>query len=241
MKTLNTNICKLHDIDMAATMDYVFDNSNKNQYEYIVTPNIDHLARLVDAESATKYKMLYDKAALCICDSRILKKLIKAKYSQDMSVVPGSDLTANLFNDERLIAKRVLIFGGENSVYEEFKTQYNLPDMHHINPSMGFINKPDEVSKLVDKVKQIRPDIIFLAVGSPRQEEFAFKLTSELKHGVALCIGASILFLTGDEKRAPKIMQKLSLEWLHRMFSDTRLFKRYLSNARSLVRIYRAL
>ena len=106
---------------------------------------------------------------------------------------------------------------------------------------MGFINKPDEVDKLIQTIKELKPDLIFLAVGSPRQEEFALKLKATLEHGIALCIGASILFLTGDEKRAPQIMQQLSLEWLHRMFSDTRLFKRYIANALNLVKIYRKL
>ncbi|MDP1777099.1 MAG: WecB/TagA/CpsF family glycosyltransferase, partial [Brevundimonas sp.] len=63
----------------------------------------------------------------------------------------------------------------------------------------------------------------------PKQELFAHALRAAgRKTGVALCVGASVDFLTGRQKRAPRIFQQLSLEWLHRLLSQPRrMFRRY--------------
>ena len=70
----------------------------------------------------------------------------------------------------------------------------------------------------------------FLAVGAPQQETLARMLKARgTARGMALCIGASINFLTGVERRAPQWMQSLGMEWLFRLGSDPRrLAKRYL-------------
>ena len=68
------------------------------------------------------------------------------------------------------------------------------------------------------------------AVGSPQQETIAQMLrTRGVARGLALCIGASLNFITGVEKRAPVWMQKMALEWLYRLMQDPRrLARRYL-------------
>ena len=71
---------------------------------------------------------------------------------------------------------------------------------------------------------------ILLAVGSPQQELIAAEIAALPEaHGTALCIGASIDFLVGRANRAPRWMQRLSLEWLHRLLTNPRRFwRRYL-------------
>ncbi len=71
---------------------------------------------------------------------------------------------------------------------------------------------------------------VFLAVGSPRQEMLAdaIRATGQAT-GLGLCIGASLEFLAGASRRAPRWMQRAGLEWLHRLGSDPRrLARRYL-------------
>jgi N-acetylglucosaminyldiphosphoundecaprenol N-acetyl-beta-D-mannosaminyltransferase len=71
---------------------------------------------------------------------------------------------------------------------------------------------------------------IFLAVGSPRQERLAKCLQERgVATGVGLCIGASLLFLTGSEKRAPKPLRQAGLEWVWRLgINPRRMWRRYL-------------
>jgi hypothetical protein len=72
------------------------------------------------------------------------------------------------------------------------------------------------------------PDIVFVALGSPKQENLIQRIRSVLPHAWWLGVGISFSFLTGDVKRAPRWLQKIGLEWIHRLVQDPkRLFHRY--------------
>ena len=95
---------------------------------------------------------------------------------------------------------------------------------------MGFIKSEYEIQKCIDFVVKTQAPLIFLAVGMPQQEILACRIADRPQaRGVGLCIGASIDFLTGKQRRAPVWVQKAGLEWLHRLLSDPRrLASRYL-------------
>jgi UDP-N-acetyl-D-mannosaminuronic acid transferase (WecB/TagA/CpsF family) len=100
-----------------------------------------------------------------------------------------------------------------------------------MNPPMGFIDDPSEVARCVEFIESCSPfRFCFLAVGAPQQELLARMLKARGKaRGMAFCIGASINFLTGVERRAPPWMQRIGMEWLYRLVHDPgRLAKRYL-------------
>ncbi|HWX12883.1 MAG TPA: WecB/TagA/CpsF family glycosyltransferase, partial [Trinickia sp.] len=83
-------------------------------------------------------------------------------------------------------------------------------------------------------------DIALVCVGSPAQELIAHEL-AELgcKSGVALCVGASIDFLTGKSERAPLLLQKMGLEWAYRLSREPgRLWRRYLIESPRVFRIF---
>jgi len=214
--------------------------ANSEGSDYIVTPNIDHLTRLVIPQEAKTLQPIYDNASLNLCDSRILEKILKLKGHTVKEVIPGSTLTQKLFGDVLNNNSRILVVGGNEDVISRLKAKYHHLTIQHYNPPMGFINKLEEVNKTLDVIKSSNAQYVFLAVGSPRQEVLA-KLIKDhnLINGVALCIGASILFLVGEEKRAPKILQTLHLEWAYRMMQDPkRLVKRYFDNFLKLPKLY---
>ena len=95
---------------------------------------------------------------------------------------------------------------------------------------MGVRNSERLQSIVVNFVCRAKPDITFLAIGAPQSEIVCQQLKqSGQARGLALCIGASLEFITGEKKRAPVWMQRCSLEWLHRLLSEPhRLAYRYL-------------
>jgi len=96
---------------------------------------------------------------------------------------------------------------------------------------MGFIHDPQAVEDCLSFVEAHSPfRYCLLAVGSPQQEMLAHELQRRgIARGLALCIGASINFLTGSERRAPHWMQRCGLEWLYRLLQNpARLAYRYL-------------
>lgn len=200
--------------------------SIKNDYKIVVTPNVDHVVR---ANKDKVFKKLYSEAHISVNDSRILHKLTRLIKLDLGTVIPGSDLTKSII--ERISGKdvKITLIGCSNETVKSVRKKYDLKDVAHYNPPMGFINNPDEIDKCVRFTLENPGRFIFLAVGSPRQEILAKAIQKAGGTGVALCIGASFLFLSGEEKRAPLFMQKLSLEWLFRLLqSPRRLAKRYL-------------
>jgi N-acetylglucosaminyldiphosphoundecaprenol N-acetyl-beta-D-mannosaminyltransferase len=99
-------------------------------------------------------------------------------------------------------------------------------------PPLGFERNEEENDKILYLVEQTRPDLLVVGLGAPKQELWVHANHDRLRAKVALCVGATIDFLAGAKVRAPRWMQRLGLEWLHRMLSDPRrLAKRYARDA----------
>ncbi|MNZ28342.1 putative N-acetylmannosaminyltransferase [compost metagenome] len=204
---------------------------------YIVTPNADHFYRLSEPRNSD-FIAAYANADLRICDSRIIQKLSFAERHRIRNVIPGSDLTHMIVTSEWASKLDLLIVGPEPHELEVIRHKFFLPNLKGYTPPMGFIRSEAEVRKCIDVIKKSQADIVFLAVGSPQQELLAHRIKQTAsdafpKGTVILCIGASFDFLSGKIKRAPIMLQKLHLEWLHRALSNpSRLIPRYWKNFR---------
>jgi N-acetylglucosaminyldiphosphoundecaprenol N-acetyl-beta-D-mannosaminyltransferase len=93
----------------------------------------------------------------------------------------------------------------------------------------------DERKALVAKVRRVRADLLFVALGQPKGELWLAENLEELGVPVSIQIGASLDFLAGRVKRAPLWVQRVGMEWSWRLACEPgRLFNRYLKNARFL-------
>ncbi|WP_226703241.1 WecB/TagA/CpsF family glycosyltransferase [Microbulbifer elongatus] len=223
--------CLLHDMDQNQVLMWLRRQCSAGSYGYVVTPNIDHVQRLYTLSQQSSLVKLYRGAALSLCDSRILQKLLAVTGHKAPAVVTGSGLTAQMFESFLTPRDNIVIIGGSDRLISRLREMYPQLQIAHRNPTMGFINKPDEIESLVAFCHDARSDFIFLAVGSPQQELLAERLGNVLERGTALCIGASLHFIVGEEQRAPAWMQNLSCEWLYRLLvNPRRLAGRYFSN-----------
>ncbi len=199
-----------------------------NDCGYVVTPNADHLIRYVEDKD---FQGLYAEARYVLLDSRFLAHLVRVTTGQAFKVCPGSDLTASLLASLRGSGEPLVLIGATEQQAEKLRGDYLLANLHHYNPPMGFIGDEPEVRKCIDFIVAAGAfRFCFLAVGSPQQEVLARRLAREnLAAGLVLCIGASINFLTGIERRAPGWMRRCGMEWLFRLARNPRrLFYRYL-------------
>lgn len=236
---IDLGLCPIDMLSMRSAAVQISALAKSKAFHYVVTPNIDHLQRLHRASDGDDLLRIYRHASLSLCDSSVLAKLLYLKGIYIQDIVPGSSLTQKLFDDFIDADSRVFIVGGEKETIRKLKYLYPYLSISHVNPSMGFIRKDREVDGLIKRIKQANPDYIFLAVGSPQQEILAAKLAQKLTRGVALCVGASLLFLSGQERRAPDWLQALTCEWLYRLIHNPRrLAKRYFLNIMYLPGIY---
>lgn len=196
---------------------------------YIVTPNSDHVLRCLDESALAD---IYADAFMSLCDSQIVARLARSKGYPVTSVVTGSDLTAALFRDAFQADERISVIGGDGELIAQLRHTYRLKALAHHAPPMGFIDDPAAVEACCQFVREHPAHYVLLAVGSPQQERLAARLAAMPgSQGVVLCIGASLLFLTGREPRAPRWMSRHGLEWLFRLLHDPRrLWRRYVRN-----------
>ncbi|MDE2252088.1 MAG: WecB/TagA/CpsF family glycosyltransferase [Gammaproteobacteria bacterium] len=198
------------------------------RFGFVVTPNVDHVIRFHDDAG---FRSLYQAAEFVLLDSRVLALMLRLGRGLRVRVCPGSDLTAALFREFVRADDRVVLIGATAAQAQRLTADYGLRDLRHYCPPMGFIRDPAAVEACLQFVEHASPfRYCLIAIGSPQQEVVAARLKERGRaRGLALCIGASINFLTGVERRAPRWLQRAHLEWLFRLLSEPgRMARRYL-------------
>ena len=224
-------------ISMVEAIEAIVARPPSAPFSYIVTPNVDHVVRLQRRRS--DLWPAYRGAWMTLCDSRILARMANA-VGRDLPVVTGSDLTAALFEQRICTDDRIAVLGGTEDMVSRITQRFNLRDVRHYNPPMGFIRDAREVAEAVRFLVEAKARYTFLAVGSPQQEIIARRVSrTACASGVGFCVGAGLEFLTGDQERAPRVVQQMSLEWLYRLSRDPqRLWRRYLIEGPQIFRIH---
>lgn len=207
--------------------------SNKSSYDYVVTPNVDHIMML---QTDCEFKKVYDNAALILADgqpivwvSKLLKQPLKEKVS-------GSDLFPLVC--EASVSRQLKLFflgareGVAQKAADNLSKKYGPLNIAGIySPPVGFEKDDRENQRIIEMINRVSPDILFVGVGTPKQEKWIFNNLHKLKVPVSIGIGASFDFEAGNFKRAPHLLQRLGLEWFWRFIHEPRrLFRRYFIN-----------
>lgn len=198
-------------------------------FAYVVTPNVDHVIRLHGDGRDERLASAYRGATLRLCDSRVLARIGRLD-GVELPVTPGSDLTAHLLNDILAPGDRIAIIGGDEQTGAALRVRLPGVEIRQHMPPMGMRTNAAAMADAAHFVAEARARFTFLAVGSPQQEYLALAIAERGDAtGVGLCIGASIDFLTGRARRAPRWVQRAGLEWAQRLLSEPRrLWRRYL-------------
>ncbi len=195
------------------------------------TPNVDHV---VMAEHDVRFRTAYQAAALSLVDgapvlwaSRLLRTPLPAKVS-------GSDLVMPLMQRAAERGYRVYFLGGAEGVADlaRSKLEAALPELRIVGTDASRISvdaDPGQVDAVVERIRNAQADLVLVALGAPKQELWSYSRTSALSPAVLIGVGASLDFVAGVQKRAPRWMSKVGMEWLYRLAQEPRrLAGRYL-------------
>ncbi len=148
--------------------------------------------------------------------------------------ISGSDLIRPLAERAAQRGWRIYLLGGQPGVAIEAKKilERDYPGLQIVGTSAPMIDLSRDVSvqkDVVDEIRAAKPDLLFLALGAPKQEIWAQRIRGTVGPVVMLGIGASLDFVTGAAKRSPPWMSMVGLEWVYRLAQEPeRLWKRYL-------------
>jgi exopolysaccharide biosynthesis WecB/TagA/CpsF family protein len=238
LPTINLFGLDFADLSLPATAGWLAARPTDAPFGYVVTPNADHLARMI---RVPEMRRLYDGALLRLLDSRVVARAALLAGLPVPEVVPGSDLTAHLLRNVIDPDEPITVLGMEEEAVAELARRQGLRRIAHHNPPMGFDEDDAAMERAIRFIEQHPARFTFLAVGSPRQCRVAHAVTRRGRaQGVGLCIGASLLFLSGHERRAPRPVQRAGLEWAWRLALDPRrLARRYLVDSPQVMLLLR--
>ncbi len=203
---------------------------------FVVTPNVDHIVKL---QTDIGLQAAYRKASLIVTDGKPVVWAANLLGVDIPGTVPGSDLMPALFEHAQVNKQPLTVFllGAMPGVADRAKdiihaTWPKIKVVGTLSPDFGFEKKADVSKAICETVNAAGADLLVIGLGAPKQELWITQYADSLSVKVALCVGATIDFIAGEKSRAPLWMQKIGLEWLHRMLSEPkRLAKRYLVDA----------
>lgn len=198
----------------------------------LVTPNLDHLIKL---QKDKDFYDCYKKAEWVVCDSNILRLFSKLLKTPFVEAIPGSSFFTSYYMYHKDDADcKIFLLGAKEGVAAKAMERINAKIERQIvvgaySPSFGFEKKKDECKEIVNIINKSGANVVLVGVGAPKQEKWIMKW-KHMMPGVKvwMALGATIDFEAGNVKRAPKIYQKLAMEWLYRFTREPkRLFHRY--------------
>lgn len=198
----------------------------------LVTPNIDDI---VKHQNNKEFHLNASRAEFSICDSRVVQLMSRIMGKPLKEAIPGSSFFP-MYCDYHAKNENVRIFllGAKDGVAEIAKEKINRRIGREIivdtySPSFGFEKDKKECDRIVEMLRSSSANVVLVGLGNPKQTNFIFDYKDRIPNvNIWMALGATIDFEAGNIKRAPKIYQKLALEWFYRFLKEPkRMFKRY--------------
>lgn len=180
---------------------------------------------IVEAQKNERFLNVLNSTSLNVADSTGVVWAVKKLYGHKLERIPGADLFEKICALSQKNTYRIFLFGGDSGVGEKAKSAIykKYPGIHIVGYIDGVkVDANDSDLKIITKINQSRPDIIFVALGAPKQEIWIANNLKKLNARVFIGVGGTLDFVSGKRKRAPAFLRKIGLEWLFRLFVEPR-------------------
>jgi len=230
LPTITLRGVRFHAIDEQTCIRHILGEISVGTGGFVVTPNVDHLRR---CRSDLSFSVLVSEASLVVADGMPVVWASRLQGTPLPQRVAGSDLISSLSAAAAKEGRSIFLLGGEPGTADAAarvltSRSPNLKIAGMLCPPIGFEKNIIEMGKIIETLQAARPDIVYVALGSPKQEQLIDRLRRLLPQTWWLGVGVSFSFLCGDVKRAPLWMRKYGLEWIHRLLQEPgRLTHRY--------------
>lgn len=215
VEILGVNIDKLT-IDEASEKIYSFiENGGRH---YVFTPNSEII---MAAHRDGEFKKILNSADILTADgigvvyaSKFLKNPIPERAA-------GFDTAMSLLKKMDSGKNKLYLFGAKPGVAERAadKIKKMHPGIVISGCADGYFDEAKEKEIIAD-INEKKPDVLFVCLGFPKQEKWIYNHRDDLNVKVMMGLGGSLNVIAGEAKRAPKIFQKLNIEWFYRLCKE---------------------
>ena len=152
--------------------------------------------------------------------------------------VAGFDLYCNLLKEAAAKGYKAYFFGGSPGVAEaaKAKSEELYPGVQVVGCRNGYF-KEEESQAIIEEINASGADMLFAALGAPKQEKWLVRYRDQLKPKILMGIGGSFDVFAGKMERAPKWMQDASLEWLFRLYKQPSRFMRMMALPKFVLKV----
>ncbi len=199
---------------------------DKNEKIQIATVNNEFL---VEAQKNDKFKQVLNNSNLNICDSTGLCYALKFFYKKTTTRIPGADLFEKICSFCELNGYSVFLLGGKKGVASRAASNLNkrYKSLKIVGVSDGLrIDENTPMTELLQQINHSGPNVIFVALGAPKQELWIAQNIKFLQANCFIGIGGTLDYVSGQVKRAPAWARKAGLEWLFRLLRQPSRFAR---------------
>jgi N-acetylglucosaminyldiphosphoundecaprenol N-acetyl-beta-D-mannosaminyltransferase len=205
------------------------------------TANLDFAYQ---ASEDVELQRILVEADLVLCDGTPLVWASRALGAPLRERVAGSDLVPRLASEAAARGWKIFLLGGGDDALPvalaNLRAKYPRLQVDGYSPPYAKLLDMD-FDNISARIAAFRPDVLFVAFGCPKQEKWIFMNHRRLGVPMSVGVGATVDFLAGKFRRAPRWMQVVGAEWLFRLSQEPRrLFNRYLFDLLFFVRALRA-
>jgi len=212
----------------------IFKLMNESSHHRVVSLNPEIMVSASD-----ELEKWLQTASLILPDGMGLVYAIYLVLGVSCQRITGIDVVQCLFSTYPV---RAYFIGASSQVMEKsvFYLKKQYPQLDILGYHHGYLTQGSQRQCIADIVA-LKPNLVLVGMGFPRQEQFIQALSQEYDAGVSLGVGGAFDIWSGSIKRAPVWMQSVGLEWLYRYGKEPRRFKRILFLPRFLLKVFKAL
>lgn len=217
-------------------IEQIFDRIEKKEKSLIVAINPE---KIMKAKDDPALKKLLNEAEFQIPDGIGVILASKLQKGNIIERVTGIDMMMRICEEAAKKQKRIFLYGGKPGVAasaaEKLKELY--PGIQIAGIQHGY---EKDNTKVVANINEAKPDILFVAMGSPKQENWINANRDQLYPIIYQGVGGSFDVLAGNVKRAPEFFQKIGLEWFYRLMLEPKRIKRQMALPKFLIEVIRS-
>ena len=220
------------DVSVGSYKDFLTEILNlakKKQSNYVCVANV-HM--LIEAYDNPSYREIVNNATITTPDGMPIVFYLKFIYKINQERVAGMDLFPDLLQKAAEQNLKVFLYGSTEEVLNKIvrKAKQIYPNLNIV----GTYSPPfrpltsSEKKYIINLINKLEPHIVFVSLGCPKQEKWMAEMYGQI-NSLMIGVGGAFPVFAGIQKRAPKWMQKLALEWFYRFLQEPRrLSKRYI-------------